>query len=183
MSKSQNQSPLSVGWFFSILLGLYLSYKSLFLSPYIFLYLILPFAAWIFYPTFSSYMVKNHNKARNEYFNIIVRAVFITMLLGTYITMKYFDTGNFLHPPLTQAEIDAKTEAFYEEFRLKAIAERNANKITKYSNGSSTDYSCDSAPYCTEMSSCEEAEFYYFECGLDRLDRDNDGIPCESICN
>lgn len=46
-----------------------------------------------------------------------------------------------------------------------------------------TEYSCSNTPYCTEMSSCEEAEFYYFECGLDRLDRDNDGIPCESICN
>lgn len=48
---------------------------------------------------------------------------------------------------------------------------------------SNIEYSCNNAPYCTEMSSCEEAEFYYFECGLDRLDRDNDGIPCESICN
>ena len=46
-----------------------------------------------------------------------------------------------------------------------------------------TEYSCNNAPYCTEMSSCEEAEFYYFECGLERLDRDNDGIPCESICD
>lgn len=45
------------------------------------------------------------------------------------------------------------------------------------------EYSCDNAPYCKEMNSCEEAEFYYFECGLDRLDKDNDGIPCESICN
>lgn len=183
MNKSKKEPPVSVGWFFGILLGLYLSYKSLFLSPYIFLYLILPFAAWIFYPTFSNYMVKNHNKARNEYFNIIVRAVFITMLLGTYITMKYFDTGNFLHPPLTQAEIDAENDAFREEWRIKLLAERDVKRRSKYSYSSSTDYSCDKAPYCTEMSSCKEAEFYYFECGLDRLDGDNDGIPCESLCN
>ncbi|WP_083455615.1 excalibur calcium-binding domain-containing protein [Sphingopyxis sp. 113P3] len=32
------------------------------------------------------------------------------------------------------------------------------------------------------MNSCEEAYFYLNQCGLHRLDRDDDGIPCESIC-
>jgi hypothetical protein len=43
-------------------------------------------------------------------------------------------------------------------------------------------FSCGPKRYCGEMNSCEEAEFYYQQCGLSRLDRDNDGIPCESIC-
>ncbi|PLX68821.1 MAG: hypothetical protein C0603_04835 [Denitrovibrio sp.] len=33
------------------------------------------------------------------------------------------------------------------------------------------------------MSSCSEALFYLKSCGLSKLDRDHDGIPCESICN
>lgn len=37
-------------------------------------------------------------------------------------------------------------------------------------------------PLCKDMSSCEEAEFYFNECGYKDLDRDNDGIPCESLC-
>lgn len=41
---------------------------------------------------------------------------------------------------------------------------------------------CGGKRYCSEMSSCEEAEFYFNRCGLSRLDRDNDGIPCESLC-
>lgn len=32
------------------------------------------------------------------------------------------------------------------------------------------------------MSSCKEAIFYLKECGLYKLDKDKDGIPCESIC-
>lgn len=44
-------------------------------------------------------------------------------------------------------------------------------------------YSCDDAiPYCKEMRSCEQAKFYLNQCNAHRLDRDNDGIPCENIC-
>lgn len=44
-------------------------------------------------------------------------------------------------------------------------------------------YSCDTpAPYCKEMSSCEEAKFYLNQCGIGKLDRDSDGIPCENVC-
>ena len=42
--------------------------------------------------------------------------------------------------------------------------------------------SCGTKTTCKQMSSCQEARFYLNECGLSRLDRDRDGIPCESIC-
>lgn len=41
---------------------------------------------------------------------------------------------------------------------------------------------CGSKRYCTDMQSCEEARFYLSECGLNRLDKDSDGVPCESLC-
>lgn len=44
-------------------------------------------------------------------------------------------------------------------------------------------YSCaDPVPYCKNMQSCEQAQFYLKQCGATRLDRDNDGIPCENVC-
>ncbi len=43
-------------------------------------------------------------------------------------------------------------------------------------------FSCGSKKTCGQMNSCAEARFYLNQCGLRRLDRDNDGIPCESIC-
>lgn len=32
------------------------------------------------------------------------------------------------------------------------------------------------------MTSCAEAKFYLEECGVSTLDKDKDGIPCESLC-
>ncbi len=44
-------------------------------------------------------------------------------------------------------------------------------------------YSCGRKRYCSNISSCEEAYYLLEHCGLRRLDRDRDGIPCESLCN
>lgn len=50
-------------------------------------------------------------------------------------------------------------------------------------SGAKAKYSCDDAiPYCKDMQSCEQAKFYLNQCGITRLDRDGDGVPCESIC-
>lgn len=41
---------------------------------------------------------------------------------------------------------------------------------------------CGEKRACKEMTSCEEAQFYLKECGLSRLDGDQDGTPCEALC-
>ena len=43
-------------------------------------------------------------------------------------------------------------------------------------------FQCSGKTKCKEMDSCDEAYFYLKKCGLSRLDRDHDGVPCESIC-
>lgn len=42
--------------------------------------------------------------------------------------------------------------------------------------------SCGSKRYCGQMRSCAEARFYFSQCGVRRLDGDNDGVPCENLC-
>lgn len=42
-------------------------------------------------------------------------------------------------------------------------------------------FSC-SKRYCKHMSSCAEAYYHMNECGMNNLDRDNDGKPCENVC-
>ncbi|QXP92206.1 thermonuclease family protein [Methylococcus capsulatus] len=42
--------------------------------------------------------------------------------------------------------------------------------------------SCVGKRTCGQMASCDEARHYLRDCGLSRLDRDGDGIPCESLC-
>lgn len=41
---------------------------------------------------------------------------------------------------------------------------------------------CGTKTTCKQMSSCEEAKHYLNDCDVSRLDRDHDGIPCESLC-
>ena len=36
--------------------------------------------------------------------------------------------------------------------------------------------------HCSEMSSCEEAKYYFSQCGEKALDGDADGMPCEKLC-
>ncbi len=41
-------------------------------------------------------------------------------------------------------------------------------------------FSCDGRKYCSQMRSCEEAEFFLRNCPNTEMDGDRDGIPCES---
>ncbi len=42
--------------------------------------------------------------------------------------------------------------------------------------------SCNREPKCTQIRSCQEADFYFRQCGHYKRDGDNDGIPCEDLC-
>ena len=58
-----------------------------------------------------------------------------------------------------------------------------SKKLKATGNNAAADaFSCGGKRTCKEMSSCAEARYYLNQCGLRRLDRDSDGIPCESIC-
>ena len=48
--------------------------------------------------------------------------------------------------------------------------------------GGSAGFTCSGKRVCREMASCAEAVFNLRQCGASQLDRDRDGIPCESIC-
>lgn len=41
---------------------------------------------------------------------------------------------------------------------------------------------CESKTFCSQMTSCEEALYFLNTCDLSRLDADQDGTPCESLC-
>ncbi len=44
-------------------------------------------------------------------------------------------------------------------------------------------FSCENKTSCAVMSSCQEAVNYLNICGLTSLDKDGDGLPCETLCN
>ena len=43
-------------------------------------------------------------------------------------------------------------------------------------------FACGGKRYCKQMTSCAEAQFYLRQCGVSRLDRDGDGVACETLC-
>lgn len=59
---------------------------------------------------------------------------------------------------------------------------RRVDRARSSSTVQVADLECESKRYCREMVSCEEARFYLESCGLSRLDGDQDGVPCETIC-
>jgi Excalibur calcium-binding domain len=40
-------------------------------------------------------------------------------------------------------------------------------------------YQCDGGVYCSQMTSCEEAEFFLANCPGVKMDGGGDGVPCE----
>ena len=41
-------------------------------------------------------------------------------------------------------------------------------------------FSCDGRQHCSQMRSCEEAEYFIRHCPNTKMDGDNDGVPCEN---
>jgi endonuclease YncB( thermonuclease family) len=70
------------------------------------------------------------------------------------------------------------------EFRHGGKTAKAASKKLPIKKVAASDsgFECGSKSRCGDMNSCAEAEFYLNECGLRRLDRDHDGVPCESLC-
>ena len=101
---------------------------------------------------------------------------------------RYLDYVKDLSPEDQGRYASAETEARKRERGLWS----EANAIPPWAwrrgqrnstvNIAPTNFQCDSKRYCREMTSCKEAIFYLRQCGLSRLDGDNDGVPCSSIC-
>jgi len=82
-----------------------------------------------------------------------------------------------------------ETEARENQLGLWALPEEQKIAPWEWRQGKrniieheATSFKCGSKKYCKEMANCEEAIFYLKTCNLSRLDRDKDGIPCESLC-
>lgn len=83
--------------------------------------------------------------------------------------------------------LDAQHEA--KEARRGLWAQRNPLQPSQWRKAhaalpqhAAQDPACVGKHYCSQMSSCEEAKFYFVNCGVKSLDSDGDGAPCEKLC-
>lgn len=54
---------------------------------------------------------------------------------------------------------------------------------TSINEKNNPDFKCDCSKSCSKIKTCREARFQLEKCGCQQRDRDNDGVPCESLCN
>lgn len=68
----------------------------------------------------------------------------------------------------------------YEKFQRRRIE----TLIGAPSGGPAPEYRCDGRTYCSQMTSCAEAQFFLKHCPDTKMDGNRDGIPCqEQWCN
>jgi hypothetical protein len=67
--------------------------------------------------------------------------------------------------------------------RYNNLSNLKENQMRSYSHLNEKDVlDCSNVKhYCTQMVTCSEAKLAY-QCGNHNLDRDNDGIPCDNLC-
>jgi endonuclease YncB( thermonuclease family) len=98
-------------------------------------------------------------------------------------------------PSMLQAEAEAKAAkrglwALPEAERIPPWEWRRGSRISSAepkpslvaASTASSEFSCSPRKTCGQMSSCAEARYHLETCGNGRLDRDNDGVPCETLC-
>ncbi len=113
---------------------------------------------------------------------------------GRLLAYVYTSDGKFLNKLmlqdgyaylLTRYPLEPKYEQVLRQAFREAVENGRglwSSKTDQIPTGNSFQYHCGEKRYCSQMSSCEEAMFYFKVCGLKRLDRDKDGIPCEKLC-
>lgn len=65
----------------------------------------------------------------------------------------------------------------------KKQATQSKKSLSAIKNNSNSKFQCGTKRTCNQMRSCSEAQYFLNQCGIRRLDKDNDGVPCESICS
>lgn len=87
-------------------------------------------------------------------------------------------TTLFIFALSSNAGVTTIDNPFQSNTVLKGIVEVDHPLFAKGAGGSQ----CKSLPsVCGQMANCEQAK-QALKCGHKQLDRDKDGVPCESIC-
>ena len=100
----------------------------------------------------------------------------VLVLAGLAVVDRRFS----IDPLLLELEARARTA----RRGLWAIQQKRSPSLgaTQGRIQNSMDSVCGSKTTCSQMRSCAEAVFFFTQCGLLRLDRDGDGVPCERLC-
>ena len=85
----------------------------------------------------------------------------------------------FPPPEAWENPVERAFQRLSDEDKLRVVALEQQRRLEAQQR---QDPRCQDKHLCKDMATCEEARFYLTTCGLKRLDRDGDGVPCEKLC-
>ena len=56
---------------------------------------------------------------------------------------------------------------------------KNLKRLVAKGSNHRVNYTCQGKTHCSQMSSCEEAKYYFRNCPGVKIDGDGNGVPCE----
>ena len=103
----------------------------------------------------------------NGFVSLITAAILIAMAVFTWNRFSARRDGiqNVAPPQEATSPLTSPKQS--------TIAEQFAPSTT------SSAFKCEGKQHCSQMSSCEEAKFYFKNCPNVKIDGDGDGLPCE----
>ncbi|MGL5225410.1 MAG: excalibur calcium-binding domain-containing protein [Aeromonas sp.] len=103
------------------------------------------------------------------------------LLLSLPVLTPAYAAGHTTQQTKSHSKSHAKPST--TKHKTKHNTKRSAKRTSSTANAGTGAFSCSGLPrYCKGMSSCAQAKFALNKCGRKKLDRDNDGIPCENVC-
>lgn len=87
-------------------------------------------------------------------------------------------------PPALTENTPTNKESFISSFSSWLFSwGKSKNTTTPVPTPKPAPYICNCAKTCTQISTCAEAKYQLNTCGCSVRDGDDDGIPCENLCN
>lgn len=108
--------------------------------------------------------------------NILKLFAFVLGACGLYLL-----ADNVMSPWINAYQPRLSLDTTIQENSKSAMALRDFKSEMSTSTVSklSIDVRCDGRIYCSQMTSCAEAQFFIAHCPNTEMDGDTDGIPCE----
>lgn len=137
------------------------------------------------------YLENDSTQGERDKYNRLLRYVFVDEIFYNKFMIKEGFAHEYTYNTPYKYRDEFKLAQNYAIAYKKGLWADNAcnnftnitPSVTNTQASSSGNFSCNGKTKCTQMSNCDEAKYYLDSCGVSTLDGDNDGTPCESLCN
>lgn len=119
----------------------------------------------------------------SAYFKAYASPINQQTTMAFVIPHQGFSLSDVSQYQVSMAQLERLTKLrLFPQFGLNKHELGDLCGLNTNSTATHSSFSCEDKRYCSQMQNCQEAQFYLNACGVSRLDNDNDGIACETLC-